>query len=211
MKILYKDKDIMIVHKEAGLAVQSRNATQKDLESILLTALKQEDPSSNAELHIINRLDQPVEGLVLFALNKKAAADLTHQLKSGTIEKNYHAVVQGTIPKDEDTLTDYLIRDGRSNMSRIVPEKAPGAKRAVLSYKKKSDHELLISLMTGRHHQIRVQLAGAGMPILGDRKYGRPDPAYRGRLMLTACRLAFRHPGTGKKMEFTIEEAFIEE
>lgn len=205
MKILYKDKDIMIVHKEAGLAVQSRNATQKDLESILLTALKQEDPSPNSELHIINRLDQPVEGLVLFALNKKAAADLTRQLKSGTIEKNYQAVVQGAIPKEEDTLTDYLIRDGHSNRSRIVPERTPGAKRAVLSYKKLSDHELLISLMTGRHHQIRVQLAGAGMPILGDRKYGRPDPAYCGRLMLTACRLVFRHPETGKRMEFTIE------
>ena len=206
MRILYKDKDIMVVHKEAGLAVQSRSATQKDLESILLTLQKQENPSSKAELHIINRLDQPVEGLVLCALNRNAAADLTRQQKSGIIEKNYRATVQGQIPKKEDTLTDYLIRDGRSNMSRIVPEKTPGAKRAVLSYKKLSDHELFIVLKTGRHHQIRVQLAGAGMPILGDRKYGLPDAAYRGRLMLTACRIAFKHPGTGKRMEFTIED-----
>lgn len=206
MRILYKDKDIMVVHKEAGLAVQSRSATQKDLESILRTALKQENPTSKTELYIINRLDQPVEGLVLFALNKKAAADLTRQLNNGTIEKTYRAIVQGQIPREEDTLTDYLIRDGRSNMSRIVPEKTPGAKRAVLSYKKLSDHELFIVLKTGRHHQIRVQLQGAGMPILGDRKYGQSDPEYRGRLMLTACRLAFRHPGTGKRMEFTIEE-----
>lgn len=206
MEILYRDKDILVVRKEAGLAVQSRNSLSKDLESMLLASLMTEDASGNRpDLHVINRLDQPVEGLVLFALSKKAAANLTRQLTEGKIEKIYRAEITGTIPKDEDTLTDYLVKDGRTNTSRVVSAKTPNAKRAVLSYKKMSDTTLEIQLMTGRHHQIRVQLANAGMPIRGDRKYGTPDPAYRGRLMLTACRLAFAHPRTGRRMEFSVD------
>ena len=166
MKIIYEDKDILVVHKEAGLPVQSRSALTQDLESMLLADfIKKNKGQQKPELHVINRLDQPVEGLVLFAKNKKAAAGLTRQV-----------VAQGT----------------------------PKSKQAVLSYKKLSDSDLEIRLMTGRHHQIRVQLSNAGMPIKGDRKYGRPDPDYHGRLMLTACRLSFIHPGTGKLMELSI-------
>ena len=144
-----------------------------------------------------------MEGLVLFAKNKKAAAGLTRQLTEGKIDKIYRAEVTGMIPEEEDILTDYLLKDGRTNTSRVVAQGTPKSKQAVLSYKRLSDSELEIRLMTGRHHQIRVQLAHAGMPIRGDRKYGKPDPEYRGRLMLTACRLAFTHPGTGRRVEFT--------
>ena len=205
MKIIYEDKDILVVHKEAGLPVQSRSALTQDLESMLLTDLiKKNKAEQKPELHVINRLDQPVEGLVLFAKNKKAAAGLTRQLTEGKIEKIYRAEITGQIPKDEDILTDYLLKDGRTNTSRVVAKGTPKSKQAVLSYKKLSDSELEIRLMTGRHHQIRVQLSNAGMPIKGDRKYGRPDPDYHGRLMLTACRLSFIHPGTGKLMELSI-------
>lgn len=259
MKILYEDHDILVVWKEAGLAVQSRKPLEKDLESLLLTHLTQktegegspgnqidlpgskpgkridkttgkpmtqmekaagkqgnqlgltgrkpgvqaEKTTGKPDLHIINRLDQPVEGFVLFALNKKAAANLTRQLTEGKIEKTYRAEVTGPIPKGEDTLVDYLVKDARTNTSRVADPKTHGAKRSVLSYRKVSENELEIHLMTGRHHQIRVQLANAGMPILGDRKYGTPNPAYRGRLMLTASGLAFAHPQTGKRMEFS--------
>ena len=136
--------------------------------------------------------------------NKKAAAGLTRQLTEGKIDKIYRAEVTGMIPKEEDILTDYLLKDGRTNTSRVVAQGTPKSKQAVLSYKRLSDSELEIRLMTGRHHQIRVQLSNAGMPIKGDRKYGRPDPDYHGRLMLTACRLSFIHPGTGKLMELSI-------
>ena len=205
MKIIYEDNDIIVVHKEAGFPVQSRSPLVQDLESMLLTDLmKNSKDRRKPELHVINRLDQPVEGLVLFAKNKKTAAGLTRQLTEGKIEKIYRAEVTGQIPKEEDILTDYLLKDGRTNMSKVVAQGTPGSKQAVLSYKKLSDSELEIRLMTGRHHQIRVQLSNAGIPIKGDRKYGRPDPDYHGRLMLTACRLAFIHPVTGKHMELSI-------
>ena len=205
MNIIYRDNDIILIFKEAGLAVQSRNVMHKDAESLLLSELMQNGGTGKKpELHVINRLDQPVEGLVLFALNKKAAAALTKQLTDGNIEKIYRAQIAGTIPADEGTLTDYLQKDGRSNTSRIVSKGTPNAKKATLSYKKVSDDEIEIKLLTGRHHQIRVQLAHAGMPIRGDRKYGKSDPDYRGRLMLTACRLTFIHPSTGKKMDFCL-------
>lgn len=203
MEILYQDNDILIVWKPAGLAVQSKNPLEADLESLLLTRLSQENAAgAKPELHIINRLDQPVEGLVLFALNKKAAAALTRQLTEGKIEKIYRTKVAGPIPKDEDTLVDYLLKDARTNTSRVVAPGTPKAKRSVLSYKKLSENELEITLVTGRHHQIRVQLAHAGMPILGDRKYGCQNPEYKDRLMLTAAKISFIHPRTGRRMEF---------
>jgi len=209
MEILYEDDEIIVVNKEAGLAVQARSAGQKDLESMLLTYLA--SGGHVPELHVVHRIDQPVEGLVLFAKTKEAAADLTRQLTDGRMKKIYRAQVAGRIPKEEDTLEDYLVRDA-GNVTRVVPppskkirgKNAP--KKAVLHYRKLSDKELIIELFSGRHHQIRVQLAHAGMPIIGDRKYGKPDPDYRGRLMLTAWQLVLFHPLTKEKMVFTTND-----
>jgi len=209
MNILYEDNEIIVVFKEAGLAVQSRSVGQKDLESMLRCHLSTSGMPP-AELYVVHRIDQPVEGLVLFAKTKEAAADLTRQLTDGRMKKIYRARVDGNIPKDEDTLEDYLVRDA-GNVTRVVPKpkttqrgrSAP--QKAVLRYKKIGDSELLIELFTGRHHQIRVQLANAGMPITGDRKYGKPDPSYRDRLMLTAWKLVFIHPKTKKRVVFIAE------
>ena len=209
MNILYEDNEILVVFKEAGLAVQTRSALQMDLESMLRRHLASAGMPP-AELYVVHRIDQPVEGLVLFAKTKEAAADLTRQLTDGRMKKIYRARVEGDIPKDEDTLEDYLVRDS-GNVTRVVPKpKTPlrgrnVPQKAVLHYKKIGDSELLIELFTGRHHQIRVQLANSGMPITGDRKYGKPDPAYRGRLMLTAWKLVFVHPKTKKKVAFIAE------
>lgn len=209
MTILYEDNEIIVAFKEAGLAVQSRSVGQMDLESMLLGRLAAGD-GRRPELYVVHRIDQPVEGLVLFAKTKAAAADLTRQLTDGRMKKIYRARVDGKIPKEEDTLEDYLVRDA-GNVARIVPKpKTPSKgrntpKKAVLHYRKMSDSELLIELFTGRHHQIRAQLANAGMPIVGDRKYGKPDPSYTGRLMLTAWQLIFVHPGTKKRMTFVSE------
>jgi len=209
MKILYEDDEIIVVYKEAGLAVQSRSAGQMDLESMLLRHLARGD-GSRPELYVVHRIDQPVEGLVLFAKTKEAAADLTCQLTDGRMQKIYKARVEGQVPKEEDTLEDYLVRDA-GNVTRVVPKpKNPSKgrsapKKAVLHYRKVGDSELLIELFTGRHHQIRIQLANAGMPIIGDRKYGKLDPSYRGRLMLTAWKLVFVHPKTKKRVTFIAE------
>lgn len=209
MNILYEDDEIIVVFKEAGLAVQTRSVGQKDLESMLRCHLASRGLKPS-ELYVVHRIDQPVEGLVLFAKTREAAADLTRQLTDGRMKKIYRAHVEGDVPKEEDTLENYLVRDA-GNVTRVVPKpkklssgrNAP--QKAVLHYRKISDSELLIELFTGRHHQIRAQLAHAGMPITGDRKYGKPDPSYRGRLMLTAWKLEFVHPKTKSKVMFMAE------
>ena len=209
MNILYEDNEIIVVFKEAGLAVQTRSVGQKDLESMLRCHIAAAGMPP-AELYVVHRIDQPVEGLVLFAKTRQAAADLTRQLTDGRMKKIYRARVEGNIPKEEDTLEDYLVRDA-GNVTRVVPKpKTPlkgrnAPQKAVLHYKKIGASELLIELFTGRHHQIRVQLANAGMPITGDRRYGKLDTACRGRLMLTAWKIVFIHPKTKESMTFIAE------
>ena len=206
MRILYEDRSLIAVYKEPGLAVQTKKVTEKDLESILLTYLAGEQKGDGRpELYVIHRIDQPVDGIVLFAKNKKTAADLTRQLTDGRMKKIYRAEVSGTIQSETGCLEDFLVKDSRRNMSFVVqdPKSNPGAKKAKLSYRKISENTLEIELFTGRHHQIRVQLAHAGMPIVGDRKYGGP-PAER--LMLTAYRLNFINPDNRKIMEIVIDK-----
>ena len=198
--IIYEDRSLLILKKPAGLAVESARVYEPDLASLLRAYC----PGSS----IVHRLDQPVEGLLAAAKNGKAAAALSAEIRDGRMKKKYLARVCGTIPKEEDTLTDYLIRDGRTNTSSVAenaamqgagPEKA---KKAVLRYRKRSGDTVEVELVTGRHHQIRVQLAHAGMPILGDRKYGG-DPWEC--LCLCAYSLSLFHPGNGKRMEFRTE------
>ena len=248
MKILYEDSEIIVCHKPAGVAVQSRHPGVMDLESMVKNHLagsceagKQTAGSripgyQSAGKHsgripylgIINRLDQPVEGIVLMAKTKESAAVLTSELQEGKIVKEYLAVTEAEPPGPEGYLTDYLKKDARQNCSVVVPEGTAGAKKAMLYYRSSrvisdaglkessgtSDRTecfirpacgtlLYIRLYTGRHHQIRVQMANAGMPLVGDYKYnpgGRKDFS----LALCAFRLTFEHPAGRKKMEAAI-------
>lgn len=207
--IIYEDNEIVVVRKPAGLPVQHKGFSVQDLESIL------KNHTGNAYLAIIHRLDQPVEGLLVFAKSKKAAAALNADMQAGKIKKEYMALTECKEGKcaPSGMLTDYLLKDGKTNTSRAVPKGTAGAKEARLSYKilpETSDFKegyalLHVALDTGRHHQIRVQLAHAGMPILGDRKYGGAageKNMYNGPLCLCAYRLSFTHPTDRKKMEF---------
>ena len=214
IKEIYKDSDIIIVNKPAGIPVQTKNITQKDLESEIKKVLAA-DGVKNPYLAVINRLDQPVSGLVLFALNRQAAAKLSDDLTKGRIDKYYKAEVFGEFEVKEGRLEDRLYKDAKANMSFTVDEKSPhfkDSKEAVLEYKEVSPGNLEIKLITGRHHQIRVQLANAGHPILGDTKYGsdasRNETAKRGirELKLKAYKLQINHPKTGERMEFAIPE-----
>lgn len=204
MKIIYEDRDVLVVFKEAGLAAETKKPLEKDLVSMLRTFLAERDGRAGG-LFLIHRIDQPVDGLVLFARNKKAAAALSARLSGGKMEKIYRARVTGKIAAEEGTLEDWLLKDARSNRSRIVPAGTPGAKRAVLTYKKESEDTLRIRLETGRHHQIRVQLSGAGMPIAGDVRYGGKAGAGRG-IFLTAAELSFEHPADERRMHFSVPE-----
>ena len=224
LDIIYEDEQILICHKPAGLAVQSASFGQKDLESMVRTCLAEKKGKADPYLAVVHRLDQPVEGLVVFAKTKKAAASLSAQVQNGRMKKDYLALVQmkkgvdenkrlsheSTSPSCHDKhaqiLTDYMLKDGKTNRSYIVSKETKGAKKAVLEYEileQKEDRVLVrIHLQTGRHHQIRVQMAGAGMPLLGDTKYN-PDAIKGQQLALCADHLELIHPVTGKKMDFS--------
>lgn len=214
--IIYEDTEIIVVHKPGGLPVQTSRLGQKDLISLLKNyrTQKKEQPY----IAVIHRLDQPVEGLVLLAKQREAAAKLSRQFSEHTIDKYYRAIVY--VPKEqpltegeEVLLTDYLLKDGKTNTSKVVKAETQGAKQAILQYKvskvNRNIAEVWIRLETGRHHQIRVQMAHAKMPLVGDCKYGTTDipmPDGAGtNIALCSAKISFIHPKTKKKMEFEIE------
>ena len=211
--IIYQDKHILVCHKPAGLAVQSRQIGQMDLESQVRNYLARQENERAPQppyLGLVHRLDQPVEGIVVFALNRKAAASLSAQLTDGRMHKEYSAVCcevgqEGRSPlshfehPESGTeanvppvpLTHWLLKDARTNLSRVVTEKTPGAKRAFLEYRIERSrqeeahtyHLVHIWLHTGRHHQIRVQMAAAGLPLYGDRKYNPKWEEFRSEVL----------------------------
>lgn len=212
VKIIYEDKEILVCHKPAGLATQTGRVGQKDLVSELKNYL-----GENPYLGLIHRLDQPVEGLLVFAKTAYAAKELSRQVVDNILNKQYFAVVFGKGFLSETKLEDFLIKDNKTNMSRIAGEKENGAKRAELWAKTAAFDEvhnislIEITLLTGRHHQIRVQMANAGFPLLGDTKYGTEESVAKSKesgvrnVALCAAKLTFIHPGTKEKMDFHIE------
>lgn len=218
-EILYEDNSILVIRKPAGLAVQSARIGQPDVVSELKSYLAKQAGGRRGEpyLAVIHRLDQPVEGVLVFAREKKAAATLTKQLSEGSLNKQYYAVLCGYPDCQEGDLVDYLRKEG--NMATAVTGRErefPDAKSARLHYRilEKIDQPASLALAdvcieTGRFHQIRVQFAHAGWPLLGDTKYGSSSgtqaagAAYRG-VALCAYFLEFTHPGTRKKMTFRV-------
>lgn len=206
-KILYEDEELLVCKKPAGIPVQTDKIGQQDMVSLLKNyrSMKKEEPY----IGLVHRLDQPVEGVMLFAKTKQAAGILAKQVSGRTLDKWYYAVVRGKMSEEQGELEDYLLKDGRSNVSKVVKENTAGAKKAELFYETvegKEDKSLLrVQLKTGRHHQIRVQLSHAGCPIYGDSKYGAAKE--KGYLPLALCsyKIGFLHPKTGKKMEFEIK------
>lgn len=217
-EILYEDNQILVIRKPAGLAVQSARIGQPDVVSELKSYLAKQAGTGRGEpyLAVIHRLDQPVEGLLVFAKEKKAAATLTKQLSGGTLNKQYYAVLCGYPDRLEGELVDYLRKEG--NVATVVTGREkdfPDVKLARLHYhileKIQQPCPLAladVSIETGRFHQIRVQFAHAGWPLLGDTKYGndamRGHASYRG-VALCAYALEFVHPVSGKKMTFRVD------
>ena len=223
--ILYEDKDILVCRKPAGIAVQNARIGTMDLESCLKNYLAEKEGKRPPYLAVVHRLDQPVEGVLVFGKNPKAAKELSAQITAGKMEKIYLAVTYGqpkrtaatekdADPKTLNILEDYLKKDGKTNTSSVVSSSTPDAKKARLSYEvleeatdpisEKKKYLLRIHLETGRHHQIRVQMAHAGMPLAGDRKYGEDSQTFvgNGGLALCAASLTFRHPVTKKVLKY---------
>lgn len=210
--ILYEDEELIVCRKPAGVPVQTRNFMAQDMESYLKNyrSEKGEPPL----IWLLHRLDQPVSGIIAFAKTKEAAADIGRQMAVKLVGKYYYAMTDGIVTKKKGTLEDYLLRDGKTNASSVVPKGTKDAKLARLSYQVteqgKGRSILKIQLETGRHHQIRVQLAHAGYPIVGDKKYNfRENIAPSGQnLALCSYKIGFRHPKTHKKLEFEIDKPF---
>lgn len=226
-QIVYEDEAVLVIRKPAGLATESAGIGQKDVVSELKNYVAKKNPGKMPYLGVVHRLDQPVEGLLVFAKTKKAAENLTAQLGKGTLKKEYLAVVCGKVPENTGRLVDYLAKEKGMAVVRdtadaqaekdadVQAEKAadPQAKKAVLTYMKKAETGsltlLAVQIETGRFHQIRAQLSHAGFPILGDEKYGSEESKELSRekkirfTALCAASLSFRHPVTGKTMAFT--------
>lgn len=212
LSILYEDEDLLVCRKPAGVAVQTKKLGQADMESLLKNyrVARGEQPY----IGVVHRLDQPVEGVMVFAKTKEAAAALGRQIMAKLADKCYYALVDGAPEKKWGTLVDYLVHDGRTNTSSVAECGTKDAKRAELSYEvieqKNGRAVLKIRLETGRHHQIRVQLAHAGMPIVGDRKYNFKEnitPSGEG-LCLCSYRIGFRHPKSHKNLAFEIDKPY---
>lgn len=199
MTPLYEDNHIIIVNKAPGEIVQGDKTGDKPLSETIKEYLKAKyNKPGNVFCGVVHRIDRPVGGVVIFAKTSKALSRLNEMLRKGELHKTYWALVEGQPEKEEATLTDYLVSDGRLNKTFVSDEKNPEAKKSVLKYRtvaRGDNYTLLeVNLLTGRKHQIRCQLAAVGHPIKGDLKYGAKRSNRDGGISLLARKIEFSHP-----------------
>ena len=206
MTVVYEDNHIIIVNKTASEIVQGDKTGDIPLSETVKLYLKEKyNKPGNVFVGVAHRLDRPVSGLVVFAKTSKALSRLNEMFKNSEVKKTYWAVVK-TPPKEmEGELINYLVRNERQNKSYAHDQEVPNSKRAVLHYRligKSENYYLLeIDLKTGRHHQIRCQLAKMGCPIKGDLKYGFPRSNPDGSICLHARYVRFVHPVSKEQIE----------
>ncbi len=198
---VYEDNRVLLVIKPFGMPTQADETGDPDAQSIAKKMV-------NGYIGMFSRLDRPAGGLLLFAKDKKAAADLTLQFKEGEVTKQYAAIVMGCPDDNEGTLVHWLTKDRKSNRVTARLRPSPGAQKAETRFElMESDGKmslLAVNPVTGRPHQIRAQLAAIGHPLWGDLKYGAPAPLKDKSVALFAYGLAFYHPTNEKRREFTL-------
>ncbi len=199
MQVMYEDNHIIIVSKLSGEIVQGDKTGDTPLSEMVKAYIKEKYAKPGSVfLGVVHRLDRPVAGLVVFARTSKALTRLNDMFRNGDVHKTYWALVQQRPPHDAGTLEHWLVRNEQQNKSYAYDRERPQAKRAVLNYHVigQSDHYYLleVNLLTGRHHQIRCQLAAMGCPIKGDLKYGARRSNPDGSISLLARRVEFVHP-----------------
>ena len=201
MDIIYRDNDIAVVIKPAGVLSTDEPG---GMPSLVRQALGTDD------VRTVHRLDRVVSGLMLLALNADAASELSRQIREGEFHKEYLAMAHGCTP-DSGTMRDLMYRDKARKMSFITDTPAKGVQEAVLNYETLCRRDgasiVRIELVTGRTHQIRCQFAHHGWPLFGERKYAVLDDAPP--IALWSYRLRFRHPVTGAAMDFSREAWFL--
>ena len=236
IEYIYADAATLVCHKPAGIATEGAKVNSLDLISAARNYLARKERGKGTKPYVatVHRLDQPVEGVVVLAKTKKAAGNIAEQIKKRTTEKYYYALCYGNIPTDSGHLTDYLIRK-EDGLAAVVSEAEKDTfendvitlengekirtvggdvKNAELEYeviaRDKETTLLKIKLLTGRFHQIRVQLSHMGFPILGESRYGSPESVKYSEdngikdICLVSYRFVLKHPSTKKKMEFEI-------
>lgn len=207
LKVIYEDNHIMIVEKIPNIPSQADKTGDIDLLTLAKKYLKEKyNKPGNVYLGLVHRLDRPVGGIMVFAKTSKAAARLSNQVRERILKKKYLAVVDGKIEKQTGILEDYLYKDERHNISKVVKKEKKNAKLAkldyeVIKYNEVKDLSLVkVNLHTGRHHQIRVQLSHFGHSIFGDQKYGTRGKGKQ--IALWAYELTIEHPISKEKMTF---------
>ena len=207
LKVLYEDNHIIVVRKDPNIPSQADKTEDLDMLTIIKNYIKEKyNKPGNVYLGLIHRLDRPVGGLMVFAKTSKAASRLSNQVREKIFKKKYLAVVDGKFNQVNGSLEDYLYKDERNNMSKVVKPEKKNAKLAkldyeVLVYNEVKDLSLVkVNLHTGRHHQIRVQLAHSGHSIFGDQKYGKRGKGKQ--IALWAYELTIQHPVSKEEMTF---------
>ncbi len=208
MDVLYEDNHIIVVNKEPGEIVQGDKTGDTPLSETVAAWLKEKYAKpGNVFVGVAHRLDRPVGGVVVMAKTSKALARLNEMFRRGEVHKRYWAITRGTPPEPAGELTHYITTTERNNKSYASPAPRPGAKEARLRYSTLAtgDHYRLleVELLTGRKHQIRVQLSAIGCPIRGDLKYGDRRSNPDGSISLLAREIRFVHPVSGKEIHVT--------
>lgn len=207
LKVIFEDNHLIVVEKPVNIPSQGDKTGDVDMLTIIKEYLKEKyNKPGNVYLGLVHRLDRPVGGVMVFAKTSKAAARLSEQVREKVFQKTYLVIVNGKMEKEKGTLEDYLLKNEKSNMSKVVKKGAKNSKFASLDYEVlKYNEEIALSLLkidlhTGRHHQIRVQLSSRNHSIYGDQKYG--GRGHGKPIALWAYELKIQHPITKDEMIF---------
>ncbi len=206
LEVLYEDNQIVVVIKPQNVPTMADESKDEDMLSLVKAYIKEKyNKEGEAFIGLVHRLDRPTGGIMVFARNSKSAKRLSDQFQTHSVEKTYYAVVNGVVKTRWAQLTNYVKKDEKENIVKIVPMAENGAKKAELVYNYLEDNGkeslLEVKILTGRSHQIRLQLSNIGHSLVGDVKYGK-EKGRTSNLGLWAGKLAFDHPTTKQRMVF---------
>ena len=206
LNVLYEDNHLIVVEKKPNVLSQSDVTGDMDLLTMVKSYVKKKyDKPGNVYIGLVHRLDRPVGGVMVFARTSKAAKRLNEQIKNHEFNKTYVAVLDGILKKEKDELVNYLYKDEKTGISKVVDKHFTGGKLSKLNYEVmgyyKNNTIVKVKLITGRHHQIRLQFKALGYPLYGDQLYGKKNNE---QIRLYAYLLAFNHPVTKERLCFKL-------
>lgn len=206
LNVLYEDNHIIVVEKRLNVLSQGDRTGDLDLLTMVKCYIKEKyNKPGNVYIGLVHRLDRPVGGIMVFARTSKAAKRLNDQIKNHEFKKSYLAVLNGVLNSDKGELVNYLYKDEKKGVSKVVSKDYPNAKKSILFYEVlgylNNNTIVKINLLTGRHHQIRLQFKSLGYPLCGDMLYANKN---RGNIKLFAYQLSFKHPVTKETLTFKL-------